>query len=100
MSFVVIPAHSVTFAVSVLHSATQGFYPQIISILEENPYPSPRFAPIEARRDRRGRTYYQYFDGIVPLVFQYRVYTHDLDPQMGMVWIARALFPQDITDLE
>ena len=91
MSFVVVQAQQVNLAVSDLSDAMRYQFRQIVSLLASNPYPSDDFSPIEARTGTDGREYYQYFDGIVPLVLQYRVYAHDAVSNEGMVWLARAI---------
>ena len=59
-------------AVSTLTPAQQDFFRQVCEILAENPY---HFRDvIQSNVDARGRVFYQYYDGIIPLVFTYRVY--------------------------
>jgi hypothetical protein len=97
VKYKVVPAPAVTLAVSFLSDSLQWFFKnQIIPILEDDPYPSPMFPLIEERTGDDGRAFYQYFDGIVPLVFQYRVYRSDVDWQPGLVWLAYALREDEV----
>ncbi len=71
MSFKVEQDLRVVQTVSRLSKPIQDFYLQVLSILEENPY---RFRELIHRNIAAdGRVFYQYFDGIIPLVFLYRV---------------------------
>ena len=49
------------------------------------------FVAITEAESQQGRRYYQYLDGIVPVILQYRVFDPDNDWQPRLVWIARAL---------
>ena len=95
MSFVIDPAPEVLQAVSRCSSAVQWFYrTQVVSILAENPYVFREVIQRHVRGD--GREFYTYYDGIVPLVFTYRVYPPRDDWQEGApgyVRIARAEVP-------
>jgi len=91
VNFVVLPAHQVTLTVSRYSTALQDHFKRIIHLLEEDPYPSRPFGDIEAFRDSRGRDFYQFFDGIIPVVFQYRVYTPDVYLYKGLVWVSLAI---------
>jgi hypothetical protein len=91
VSYVVVTAPRVSLTVSRYSASHQAHFRAIVRILADNPYPSPDFAPIEERTSREGRRYFQYFDGIVPLVLQYRVYEPDVDGQSGVVWLSRAI---------
>lgn len=73
MSFTVEPSPAVLDAISACTSTQPDFFwRQICAIFAENPY---RFRDVIQRNvDARGRVFYQYYDGIVPLVFTYRVY--------------------------
>jgi hypothetical protein len=91
MSFKVDPDPQVLQAVSRLSATLQDFYTQVLSILEENPY---RFRDlIHKNTSGDGRVFYQYFDGIIPLVFLYRVIPpeHDwTEGDPGFVYIFEA----------
>ena len=61
------------------------------SILAENPYHFRVL--IQKNVDGRGRTFYQYYDGVIPLVFSYRIYPPEeewVPGQAGFVAITRA----------
>ncbi len=92
MKFRTIPDPGVTLAVSFLTPAQQQFYrQQILPALEDDPFPVDRSSLIESRIDDDGRVFYQYYDGIVPLVFQYRVFLADVDSQPRFIWVAVAM---------
>lgn len=93
MSFVVYLAHQVEQAVSELAPPLQWHFTQIVEILIEDPFPHPKFYPIKEFWLVGGPNFYEYFDGIVPLVFQYRVYTSDVEGVRGMVYISKAIAP-------
>ena len=100
MSFAVVPDHQVSLAVSSLSLALQDFYnQQIVPRLREQPYPVAGDPLIESRIATDGSMYYQYHDGIVPLVFQYFVQPLPEDPGTGVVYIARALPSAGLTRL-
>jgi hypothetical protein len=68
----------------------------VFSILAQDPFPSPRFGDIIAFRDSAGRQFFEFYDGILPLVLRYRVYRPDIEGQSGMVWISAAI-PDEYT---
>jgi len=78
LSFTVDPSPLVRRAVSACTPSQQDFFwQQVCAILAENPY---RFGDVIQRNvDGRGRVFYQYYDGIIPLVFTYRVYPPEED---------------------
>ena len=94
MSFTVETAPEVLDAVHSLSPALQDFFSQVVSILEETPY---RFHELIQRAiDGQGDVFYQYYDGVIPLVFIYRVYPpqDEWSPgQPGLVWIRKAQPP-------
>ena len=72
MRFVVDPSPRVLQEISRCTKAQQDFFSQVVSILEQTPY---EFHSITQKNiDSKGRDFYQYYDGIMPLVFLYRVY--------------------------
>jgi hypothetical protein len=57
--------------------AQRDFFRQVLEILAESPY---RFRDLIHRNVwADGRAFYQYYDGIIPLVFLYRVYPREED---------------------
>lgn len=77
MSFKVDPSPQVLLAVNSCSSAQQEFFKQVRSILSENPF---HFRDvIQKNIDGDGRVFYQYYDGVIPLVFTYRVYPSEED---------------------
>ncbi len=94
MSFTVAPSPEVLRAVSSCSPAQQEFFKQVCSILSENPY---HFRDvIQKNTDGDGRVFYQYYDGVIPLVFTYRVYPSEEDDvggHTGYVPITRAEKP-------
>ena len=95
MSFHVVPDPQVSLAISSLSGNLQDFYKtQILPPLARNPYPSPDNPLIEIRTAKDGSPYYQYYDGIVPLVIQYFIRPLPDDPDAGVVFLFRAL-PKD-----
>lgn len=93
MTFVVESDPEVLRTVSALSPVLQDFFKQqVVSILRETPYEFREI--IQAGYDDLGRLYHRYYDGIIPLVFQYRVYppvTEWVDGQPGYVWIMSAI---------
>lgn len=91
MSFTVELSPAVLDALSTLPQPLRDFVPEIRGILSSSPY---KFhALIYKNFDAQGRVFYQSFDGIIPLVFLYRVYPpeeewHEGEP--GYVYVARA----------
>lgn len=70
--FIVDPSAQVLEALARLKPAERRWFTEIRSILAENPY---RFRDIiQQNIDARGRIFYQYYDGVLPLVLLYRVY--------------------------
>jgi hypothetical protein len=92
--FVVEVTPQVIDALSKRSPAQRDFFSQVRSILRENPY---RFRDIIQRNvGGDGRIFYQYYDGIIELVFLYRVYPPEEDwreGQPGFVLITRAVEP-------
>ncbi len=88
------PSPQVLRALSSCTAAQRDFFEQVRSILEENPY---RFRDIIHKDvDGRGRIFYQYYNGVIPLVFTYRVYPAEEDwksDDPGYVSITRAERP-------
>ena len=82
MSFTVDPSPRVRRAVSTCTPAQQDFFwHQVCAILAESPY---EFRDVIQRNvDGKGRVFYQYYDGIIPLVFTYRVYPPEEDWREG-----------------
>jgi len=77
VSFTVDPSPQVLGAVNSCSSAQQDFFEQVRSILSETPY---HFRDvIQKNIDSAGRVFYQYYDGVIPLVFTYRVYPPEED---------------------
>lgn len=77
MSFVVDPSPRVRLAISRCSPAQQEFFKQVCEILAENPYAFRDV--IQKNIDGAGRVFYQYYDGVIPLVFTYRVYPPESD---------------------
>ena len=89
MSFTVQPDPRVRLAVSRLTRPQRAFFEQVLAILKENPY---RFRDLVQRCVwADGRVFYQYYDGVIPLVFLYRVFPpeeSDWEPgEPGFVYI-------------
>jgi hypothetical protein len=82
VGFVVDPSPTVLQAVSRLSPTIQRFFrQQVLAILSEDPY---RFRDVILRHIAAdGRAFYTYYDGIVPLVFVYRVYPGEQEWERG-----------------
>jgi hypothetical protein len=94
VSFAVDLSPQVIDALSRCSPAQQDFFRHVRSILQENPY---RFRDVIQRNvSGDGRVFYQYYDGIIPLVFLYRVFPPEEnwdEGQPGYVFIRRAHTP-------
>lgn len=95
MSFTVDPSPQVLRAVSTCSQAQRDFFKdQVLPILSEDPY---HFRDvIQKNVDGDGRVFYQYYDGLIPLVFTYRVYPPEEDwhpNNPGYVPIVKAELP-------
>ena len=91
MSFVVVSDLPVLQVVSTYSEPLRYHFQQICTLLAENPYPSRKFAPIRETTDANGRTFYQYFDGIIPVLFHYRVFETAPESKQGLVYISKGI---------
>jgi hypothetical protein len=95
MSFVVEVAPEVRRAVDALSPSISAFFQeQVRPILSESPYGYRDL--IQTAHDSRGRRFYQYYDGIVPLVFLFRVYPDEdrwAPGERGFVYVFKAEDP-------
>ena len=91
MNYLVLEPPAVTLTINSYSGAVQRDYSTVKSILAATPRGNPRFTAISEDVSPGGRTYYQYLDGVLPFILQYRVFDADNDWQRGLVWVARAL---------
>ncbi len=88
------PKPQVLHAVSLCSVSQQDFFKQVVSIISESPYEFRDVIQKHIAGD--GRAFYTYYDGIIPLVFTYRVYPSEEDwteGQPGYVPITKAEEP-------
>jgi hypothetical protein len=72
VSFTVEPMPDVLQAVSNCSPSQRDFFDQVMSILSQTPYEFREVIQRHVGAD--GRVFYTYYDGVIPLVFTYRVY--------------------------
>ncbi len=93
MKFRIVPDQDVLDAISLLSPALQSWYStQVAPILEDDPHPYIGFPLIKEYLAPDGRPFYEYYDGVLPLILQYRVFESDApDERPGMIWLAAAV---------
>lgn len=90
MKYLVLEDPSVALILSLFSEAVRRDYSTVKSILQDTPRQNRLFSAITEHTSPGGLRYYQYLDGLLPVILQYRVFDADNDWQRGLVWIARA----------
>jgi hypothetical protein len=90
VKYLVLEDPQVTLTVNGFSTKVQRDYLTVKAILSETPRGAPRFTAVTEGYFDSGLRYYQYLDGVLPFVLQYRVFDADNDWQRGLVWISDA----------
>ena len=91
VTYLVLEDLAVTHSLSLYSDRVRRDYETVKAILSETPRGNPRFSAITEGVTPRGQTFYQYLDGVLPVILQYRVFEPDVPGQRGLVWIASAV---------